>query len=159
MKERVILIIFTLFGICATAFSFRKPPYKELVIVYLLKATISSFTDQMVVNRRYLSYPIRYFPKTFKTAILFDYLLFPWACVLYYQVTRNYGFKDWISKVILFIIPLSVTELIILKKTKLLKFKKWNILMTVISEMVICILIRGFMGLLKRVDRDEVMDR
>ena len=67
-------------------------------------------------------------------------------------------FKDWICKVILFIIPLSVTELIILKKIKLLKFKKWNILMTVISEMVICIFIRGFMGLLRIVDRDEVMD-
>lgn len=154
MRNRVLLMAFSLFGIIATTMTIKKRGIKDLVIVYLLKCTISSFVDQIVVNKGYLKYPVRLFPNAFKTSVLFDYLMFPWGCIAYYQLTKNTNLKNWLFKLIMFVVPMSIIELILLKKTRLIAFKKWNIWTTLLSEVAVCLGIRSFMEVVNKWEKD-----
>ncbi|MCD8501354.1 MAG: hypothetical protein LRY71_06275 [Bacillaceae bacterium] len=51
MRNRIILAGFSLFGLVATTLTIKRRGIKEMLIVYLLKCTISSFLDQIVVNK------------------------------------------------------------------------------------------------------------
>lgn len=156
MRGRIILILFTMFGITATTLSMKKQSLKDLILVYLLKCTVASFTDQIVVNKGLLKYPVRLFPNSFKTSVLFDYLMFPWGCVAYYKLTKDTSVLNWLVKLVLFIVPMSLIELILLKKTKLIEFKKWSITTTIITEAIACLGIRSFMELINKFNEKDL---
>ncbi len=155
MRNRIILAGFSLFGLVATTLTIKRRGIKEMLIVYLLKCTISSFLDQIVVNKGCLKYPVRLFPKAFKTSVLFDYLMFPWGCVAYYKLTKDTNIKNWITKLLMFVIPMSLLELLLLKKTRLITFKKWSISTTVLSEATVCLGIRFLMELVNKWAKDD----
>jgi hypothetical protein len=81
--DKIILKFLYLLGFSLLPTLFIKPNHiKDWLISYLLNSFLVTFFDTIVVKKNKLSYPIRLFPKYFKTSALYDYLLCPLVCVV-----------------------------------------------------------------------------
>ncbi|MFZ3590944.1 CBO0543 family protein [Bacillus sp. DJP31] len=126
-KEETILYALTFLGFILFPFVFRKKPIKDWVIVYLLKAYISSLIDSWTVSAGKISYPVRLSPNSFRISLLFDYLLFPILCVFYNQFTFRFRLLPTMLSVFIFSIPMIIIEVLLERFTNLINFKKgWN---------------------------------
>jgi hypothetical protein len=149
--ERIILRILLLFGLGILPLLFKKHPIKDWVIIFLLKGFTSSFVDSITTGQGKLKYPRRYLPQYFKINVLFDYLFFPIICVIYNQFTYHSKVLGIILKIFLFSIPMTILEVILEHKTKLIKFNKgWTWYHTLISETLIFLFARVFIGSVRR---------
>lgn len=141
-----------IFGLLSLITLIRKP-VKDWILCFFFKGFVSGFIDSFVLNKwDKLSYPVRFFPKTFKINILYDLLLFPIACVWFNQWTYRAPIKDIFIKVFFFSIPMTIIETVAEKKTRLLKFKDWTSWHSLLSLTSTFLLTRGFMGLVRKMD-------
>jgi hypothetical protein len=147
-EERILLLLLV-FGIIALVNLIRKPPVKDWVIIFLLKAYISSILDKFTVKKGFLVYPVKLI-KFFDTSFIFDYLLFPVACVYYNQVTYQKSLFAIISRVLLFSIPMTIVEQWLEYKTDLVKYKKgWNWKYTFSTLSVTFLLVRSLITMIR----------
>ncbi|SFE96706.1 CBO0543 family protein [Alteribacillus iranensis] len=127
MNDRSILRFITVISLSGLALLFKKGSVKDWFLVFLFKSLLSTFLDIPVTEKRLVKYPVRYFPKYFKTNIVFDYILFPLTCVIYSQITYKWKPIQAILGVFLLSVPMTVAEEILNKKTNLIQYgKKWN---------------------------------
>jgi hypothetical protein len=147
--EKRILCLLFVFGIIALVNLIRKPPVKDWVIIFLLKAYISSILDKFTVKKGFLVYPVKLI-KFFDTSFIFDYILFPIACVYYNQVTYQKSLFVIISRVMLFSIPMTIVEQWLEHKTDLVKYKKgWNWKYTFTSLNVTFLMVRSLITMIR----------
>nr|WP_208379619.1 CBO0543 family protein [Alkalibacillus almallahensis] len=104
---------------------FRKPPIKNWLLVYLFNAVTNTIIDNFLVSHKILRYPVRFFPKVFKTHILFDFLMYPTFDILYNQITEKDKLFSIVYKLIYFVVPMLFIEIWAVKKTNLIEWKKW----------------------------------
>ncbi|WP_456271424.1 CBO0543 family protein [Bacillus sp. AK031] len=148
-EEKSILLLLLVFGIVALINLIRKPPVKDWVIIFLLKAYISSILDKFTVKKGFLVYPIKLI-NLFDTSFIFDYLLFPISCVYYNQVTYQKSFFSIFTRVLLFSIPMTIVEQWLEHKTDLVKYKKgWNWIYTFTSLNLTFLLVRGAIAIIR----------
>ena len=148
-SEKNILRVLFVFGIFSFLNLIRKPPMKDWLIIFFLKSYISSILDTIVVRKGYVQYPVK-LSKTFGISFLFDYLLFPIACIYYNQVTMNGKIKSIILKVLYFSVPMTLGELWLEKHTKIVKYKKgWNFFYTFSSLSGTFIFVRFIIQLIR----------
>ncbi|MBT2642818.1 hypothetical protein J7I80_11315 [Bacillus sp. ISL-41] len=129
MKDRTILNILTTIGIGGSIFflSRKKRNLKDWYLIFFIKTFVSTIFDGPVIKTKYLQYPHRYFPKFFDSNIVFLYILFPLACVIYNQFTYKMKPFKTILSVILFSGPMTLFENWLEKNTNLVKYNKgWN---------------------------------
>lgn len=112
----------------------RKKPIKDWIFIYLYNAVTNVLIDKILSKHNILKYPVRFFPKSLKIQILFDFLTYPTLMILYNQMT----FKDKplpvALKVLYFTIPMTFIEYVAVKKTELIKWDKgWNLYHTFIA--------------------------
>ncbi|MFY4776531.1 CBO0543 family protein [Metabacillus sp. RGM 3146] len=128
MKDRTILNLITLFSMSGWSLLFRrKGEIKDWFLIYLFKTLVATLLDSPVINKKYVLYPNRYFPKIFDSNIVFLYIIFPLLCVIYNQFTYKMKPVKTILSVFLFSTPMTLFENWLEKNTSLVRYRKgWN---------------------------------
>jgi hypothetical protein len=156
MMEKVILRLLLVLGLSTFPFWLRKPPVKDWLLIFLAKTFVANLMDSILVQQKRISYPVRFLKKTFKTSILFDYLLFPIASVLYNQITYRSNLFSTLGKVLFFTIPMTVVEYRLEKKTKLITWKRWTWYHTFLTLTGTFWLVRGFIAVVRTFSNQQV---
>lgn len=145
-----------IFGILSFSFSFLKKPRKDWFIVFFLKGFLSSLIAKVAVSNRWLEFPFRLFPKVYKISIVFDYLIFPLACVWYNQTTYSSKLKGILFQAIfLYSLPMTIFEYWLERNTKLIKYNNWTWFHTLLSLSFTFLFVRGFMGFIRKFSVQE----
>ncbi|ADC50054.1 hypothetical protein BpOF4_09995 [Alkalihalophilus pseudofirmus OF4] len=155
MKDRTILNVLTLLGLGTTIFVLlrRKGDSKDWFLIFFIKTLVSTLIDGPVIKKKFVKYPIRYFPKLFDSNITFLYVLFPLACVVYNQFT--YKMKPLLSilSVFLFSAPITLLEDWLERHTNLVEYHKgWNSLYTFSVLTMTFWLVKSGIGLIRILD-------
>ncbi|WP_100012901.1 CBO0543 family protein [Lentibacillus sediminis] len=144
-------LIFTL--ICLPIFLLRKKPsIKDWLLAYLFNGITNGFIDNVLASHKLLQYPVRYLPKTFKSNVLFDFLVYPTFTVFFNQLTDKDKPKTILLKLLAFTVPTTLFEYLIEKNTNLLKWnKKWKWYHTLISMTLKSLVTRGVVGCVRKI--------
>ncbi|WP_191565603.1 CBO0543 family protein [Metabacillus idriensis] len=142
-----------LFALNAILFPFviRKPNIKEMLIVFFAKGILSTVIDAYVVNTKRVAYPVRPFPKIFKTNILYDLVFFPLLSVVWVRQSYRDKLPMILLKSLTWSVPMSLAQWYFEKNTRLFKWKKWSVFHTFASISFTLLTIRGLVALVKRI--------
>jgi hypothetical protein len=144
-----------LLAVCIASFPFlfKGPKMRENLLIFFSKGVIATLIDAYVVGKQKLEYPVRPFPKIFKTNIIYDMLFFPILSVIWVKISYNDNFGKIFLKSLIFSVPMAVGQWFMEKKTGLFKWRKWSTFHTFASLNFTLFTIRGFVGLLKLLDK------
>ncbi|WP_420886208.1 CBO0543 family protein [Bacillus infantis] len=154
--EKNILRIFLIFGLFMFVKLILKPPTKDWMLIFFFKGFISSILDKLAVTKGKIIYPVNLF-KWFDISFIFDYLLFPIACVYYNQVSKTSNMIGIITKCFYFSIPMTLFEYFFETRTSLIKFKKgWNIYISFITLTATFLISRIYIMLVRKANNTEI---
>ena len=141
MQKKLLRIVLGV-GLLLIPFAFKREKLKDWLLIFFLKGYISSFLDQIIVKKKRISYPVRFMSKYFDSSLLFDYLLFPLLCVFYNRTSEKSNLHSIFLQSFIYSTPMTVLEVILEKKTNLIRYRKnWNWLityLTLVSHIFIC---------------------
>lgn len=146
--NRLILRGITILGLGCLPFLMIKQPRKNWIIVFFLKGLFSIIIDNYIVRKKRVEYPVRFLPNFYDICLLFDCLLFPLACTYFNQVTYHAKPLSILKISLWFSLPITLIEWMLEKKTDLVKWKKWSVMHTYISENAMFLLVRALMELI-----------
>ena len=150
MQKKLLRIILGV-GLLLIPFAFKREKLKDWLLIFFLKGYISSFLDQIIVKKKRISYPVRFMSKYFDSSILFDYLLFPLLCVFYNRTSEKSNLHSIFLQSFIYTTPMTVLEVILEKKTNLIRYKKnWNWLITYSTLVVTFLFVRGFIAIIRK---------
>ncbi|AZB42455.1 hypothetical protein CEF21_09220 [Bacillus sp. FJAT-42376] len=143
-----------LFAACTAVipFVFKSRYFKELLIVFFAKGTLSTVLDLFYIRRKRIEYPVRPFPKIFQTNILFDLLFFPLLSVIWVRQSYKDGIGGILLKSLTWSVPMSIIQWYMEKKTKLFTWKKWNIFYTFSCTSFTLLTIRALLAGVKKIE-------
>lgn len=105
-----------------------KNKIRYAVVPFLFKQVITWFFGLLVVEKKLIEYPYRpFFNKTYKASFCFEYIFYPTICVLfnlYYPEKRSVSVK--ILYCVMYSSLLTSVEVLFVKYTKLIRYKKWH---------------------------------
>jgi hypothetical protein len=144
-----------LLAVCIASFPFlfKGPKMRENLLIFFSKGVIATLFDAYVVGKQKLEYPVRPFPKIFKTNIIYDILFYPILSVIWVKISYNDNFGKILLKSLIFSVPMSVGQWFMEKNTGLFKWRKWSTFHTFACVNFTLFTIRGFVGLLKILDK------
>jgi hypothetical protein len=151
--EKKLLNLLTALCVVALPFLFKGPKMRENLVIFFSKGVIAILIDAYVVGTKKLEYPVRPFPKIFKTNIIYTVLFFPLLSVIWVKLSYNDKVSKILLKSLLFSVPMSIGQWYFEKKTKLFKWKKWTPFHTFGSVNFTLFTIRGLVGFIKKLDR------
>jgi hypothetical protein len=151
--EKKLLNLLTALCVVSLPFLFKGSKMRENLVIFFSKGVIATLIDAFVVGTKRLEYPVRPFPKIFKTNIIYDLLFFPLLSVIWVKLTYNDHLGKILLKSLLFSVPMSIGQWCFEKNSKLFKWEKWTIFHTFTSVNFTLFTIRGFVGLLKKLDK------
>ena len=150
MQKKLLRIILGV-GLLLIPFAFKREKLKDWLLIFFLKGYISSFLDQIIVKKKQVSYPVRFMSKYFDSSILFDYLLFPILCVFYNRTSEKSNLHSIFLQSFIYSTPMTVLEVILEKKTNLIRYNKnWNWLITYSTLVVTFLFVRGFIAIIRK---------
>ena len=144
-----------LLAVCIVSFPFlfKGSKMRENLVIFFSKGILSTLIDAYVVGTNRLEYPVRPLPKIFKTNILYDMLFFPILSVIWVKISYNDKIGKMLLKSLIFSVPMAIGQWILEKNTRLFKWKKWSPFHTFSSVNFTLFTIRGFVELLKKLDK------
>lgn len=151
--EKKLLKLLNVLCIVSLPFLFRGPKMRENLLIFFSKGVLSTLIDAYVVGTKRIAYPVRPFPKIFKTNIIYDMLFFPILSVIWVKVSYNDNFGKILLKSLIFSVPMSIAQWYFEKNTKFFKWKKWTVFHTFGSVSFTLFTIRGFIGFIKMMDK------
>ncbi|QNF29976.1 CBO0543 family protein [Metabacillus elymi] len=151
--EKKLLNLLNVLCIVSLPFLFRGSKMRENLLIFFSKGVLATLIDAYVVGTQRVAYPVRPFPKIFKTNIIYDVLFFPILSVIWVKITYNDNFGKLLLKSLIFSVPMSLGQWYFEKNSRLFKWKKWSPLHTFGSVNLTLFTIRGFVGLLKKLDK------
>lgn len=150
--EKKLLNLLTVLCFLSLPFLFKGLKMRENLVIFFSKGVLATLIDAYVVGSKWVEYPVRPFGKIFKTNIIYDVLFFPILSVIWVKIS----YKDKLSKIILkslmFSVPMSLAQWYFEKNTRLFKWRKWSIFHTFTSVSFTLFTIRGFIGLIRKLD-------
>ena len=150
MQKKLLRIILGV-GLLLIPFAFKREKLKDWLLIFFLKGYIASFLDQIIVKKKRISYPVRFMSKYFDSSLLFDYLLFPLLCVFYNRTSEKSNLHSIFLQSFIYTTPITVLEVILEKKTNLIRYKKnWNWLITYSTLVVTFLFVRGFIVIIRK---------
>ena len=150
MQKKLLRIVLGV-GLLLIPFAFKREKLKDWLLIFFLKGYISSFLDQIIVKKKHVTYPVRFMPKYFDSNILFDYLLFPILCVFYNRTSEKSNLHSIFLQSFIYTTPMTVLEVILEKKTNLIRYKKnWNWLITYSTLVATFLFVRGFIAIIRK---------
>lgn len=150
--EKKLLNLLTTTCTIVVPFLFTGKNMRENLVVFFSKGVIATLLDAYVVGKNKVEYPVRPFPKIFKTNIVYDMLFFPLLSVVWVKLSYHDKLPKILLKSLLFSVPMSLGQWFFEKNTSLFKWKKWSPLHTFVSVNFTLFLIRGLVGLIKKLD-------
>lgn len=147
--ERLILRMLFISCLASLPFVFKRKNLMVALIVFFAKGVLATAIDSICIKNKRIAYPARPFPKIFETNILFDLLFFPILSVLWVKSTYNTRPMVTVIRSLGFSVPMSLTQWILEKKTKLFKWNNWSIIHTFLSINFTLFTIRGMVGLIR----------
>ncbi|WP_331435271.1 CBO0543 family protein [Bacillus sp. SA1-12] len=126
---------------------------RENLLIFFSKGVLATLVDAYVVGTKRVSYPVRPFPTIFKTNIIYDVLFFPLLSVIWVKISYNDRLDKILLKSLIFSVPMSFAQWYLEENSRLFKWKKWSPLHTFGSVNFTLFTIRGFVGLIKKVDQ------
>ncbi|MED3575332.1 CBO0543 family protein [Cytobacillus praedii] len=151
MEKKLLNLLFGL-CICTVPFLFKGEKMRENLVVFFSKGVLATLVDAYVVGSKRVAYPVRPFPQIFKTNLIYDILFFPILSVIWVKISYNDRLPMILLKSLLFSVPMSIGQWYFEKNTKLFKWEKWSIFHTFGSVCFTLFTIRGFVGLIKKID-------
>lgn len=151
--EKKLLNILIALCLAAFPFLFRGSKMRENLVVFFSKGILATLMDIYVVAKKRIEYPVRPFPRIFKTNIIYDMLFFPLLTVLWVKFSQNDHLGKTFLKSLLFTVPMSIGQWYFEKNSRLFKWKKWTPFHTFGSCTSTMFTIRAFLGLLKKLDK------
>jgi len=152
MQKKLLRIVLGV-GLLLIPFAFKREKLKDWLLIFFLKGYISSFLDQIIVKKKHVSYPVRFMSKYFDLSILFDYLLFPILCVFYNQTSEKSNLHSIFLQSFIYSTPMTALEVILEKKTNLIRYNKnWNWLITYSTLVVTFLFVRGFIAIIRKLN-------
>jgi hypothetical protein len=151
--EKKLLNLLTALCLVSLPFLFKGSKMRENLVIFFSKGVIASLIDAYVVGTKRLEYPVRPFPKIFKTNIIYTVLFFPLLSVIWVKLSYNDHLGKILLKSLLFSVPMSIGQWYFEKNTKLFKWKKWTPFHTFGSVNFTLFTIRGLVGFLKKLDK------
>lgn len=144
-----------LFTLCMVSlpFLFKGSKMRENLVVFFSKGVLATLIDAYVVGSKRVKYPVRPFPKIFGINIIYNMLFFPLLSVIWVKLSYNDKLGKIILKSMMFSIPMSFAQWYLEKNSRLFKWKKWSIFHTFGSVSFTLFTIRGFVALMKRLDK------
>src|SRR3954469_20532386 len=124
--EKKLLNLLTALCIASLPFLFKGSKMRENLVIFFSKGVIATLIDAYVVGTKRLEYPVRPFPKIFKTNIIYTILFFPILSVVWVKMSYNDKLSKIILKSLLFSIPMSIGQWYFEKNSRLFKWKKWT---------------------------------
>ncbi|MFJ5762966.1 CBO0543 family protein [Neobacillus sp. NPDC093182] len=153
--EKKLLNLVLVMSIASFAFLFRGSKIRENLVVFFSKGILATLIDAYVVGTKRIEYPVRPLPKIFKTNIIFNMLFFPILSVIWVKLSYNDKLGKILLKSLIFSVPFSIAQWYLEKNSRLFKWKKWTLLHTFGSCSFTLFTIRGFVGLLKKLDKQK----
>lgn len=153
--EKKLLNLLTALCMVSLPFLFKGPKMRENLVVFFSKGVIATLIDAYVVGTKRLEYPVRPFPKIFKTNIIYDMLFFPLLSVIWVKLSYNDHLGKILLKSFIFSVPMSIGQWYFEKNSGLFKWKKWTPFHTFASVNFTLFIIRGLVGLLKTFDKSK----
>ncbi len=151
--EKKLLNLLNALCIASLPFLFKGSKMRENLLVFFSKGVLSTLIDAYVVGTKRIEYPVRPFPKIFKTNIIYDMLFFPILSVVWVKITYNDNIAKLLLKSLIFSVPMSLGQWYLEKNSRLFKWNRWSPLHTFASVNFTLFTIRGFVGLLKKLDK------
>jgi hypothetical protein len=151
--EKRLLNLLTALCIASFPFLFKGTKMRENLVVFFSKGVIATLIDAYVVGNKKIDYPVRPFPKIFKTNIIYDMLFFPILSVIWVKLSYNDNLGKILLKSLIFSVPMSIGQWYFEKNSRLFKWKKWTPFHTFGSVNFTLFIIRGLVGLLKKLDK------
>ncbi|MEH7746016.1 CBO0543 family protein [Neobacillus drentensis] len=151
--ERKLLNLLTALCFISLPFLFKGSKMRETLVIFFSKGVLATLIDAFVVGSKRVEYPVRPFPKIFKTNIIYDILFFPILSVIWVKISYNDKFWKILLKSLIFSVPMSIGQWYMERNTKLFKWGKWTAIHTFGSVNFTLFTIRGFVGLLKILDK------
>lgn len=126
---------------------------RENLVIFFSKGVLATLVDAYIVGTKRIDYPVRPFPKIFKTNIIYDILFFPILSVIWVKISYNDNLVKILLKSLIFSVPMSIGQWYFEKNSRLFKWKKWSPFHTFGSVNFTLFTIRGFVGLIKKLDK------
>ncbi|MCD8509917.1 MAG: hypothetical protein LRY73_08660 [Bacillus sp. (in: Bacteria)] len=149
--EKRALWVLLITGIVLLPFSLSGKNYKKWLIAFLLNAYNNTFVAPVLAHKNYLSYPVRFLPRIYKSSIIYDYCLCSLVTVWYCKSTLGDNWIKALVKVWWFVIPQVVAEGWLEKNTKLIKYGHgWNWVTSLVTIASAKYAIRAFLVLMDK---------
>lgn len=130
----------------------KKKSIKDWVIAYLFNGITNGIIDNVLASYKILEYPVRHFPKLFNTSLLFDFFVYPTFTVFFNQWTDKDMPKVILYKLLFLLLPLTLCEWLIVKKTNLLKWHKgWKWYYSLVFMTFKSLTTRALVGFVRKV--------
>jgi hypothetical protein len=151
--EKKLLNLVLVMSMVSLPFLFRGSKMRENLVIFFSKGVLATLVDAYVVGSKKIAYPVRPFPKIFKTNILYDMLFFPILSVIWVRMSYNDSFGKILLKSLIFSVPMSIGQWYFERNSRLFEWKRWTPLHTFGSVSFTLFTIRGFVGLIKKLDK------
>ncbi|MGG1398099.1 CBO0543 family protein [Bacillus salipaludis] len=151
--EKKLLNLLTALCFVSLPFLFRGSKMRENLVIFFSKGVLATLVDAYIVGTKRIDYPVRPFPKIFKTNIIYDILFFPILSVIWVKISYNDNLVKILLKSLIFSVPMSIGQWYFEKNSRLFKWKKWSPFHTFGSVNFTLFTIRGFVGLIKKLDK------
>lgn len=149
--EKILLRILFVSSLAAAPFVLKRNNLLMYLTVFFTKCVLSSSLDSYFIKKGKISYPVRPFSKVFDTNILYDLLFYPLLSVVWVRSTYQSKPLELITRSLFFSAPMTLLQWFLERKTDLFRWKSWTALHTFASINFTLFMIRGFVGLLKRI--------
>ncbi|MBA2875144.1 CBO0543 family protein [Thermaerobacillus caldiproteolyticus] len=160
--DRIILWSFSIIGLALLFFSLRKPLIKErkpiikdTILVFLLKAYLSTYIGIFVATEKMIEYPVRFLSKYFETSIIFESFLYPIMCVYFFQTTYHSKFLGIVLQCALYTAALTIIEVLCEKYTDLIKYHTWTWMHSFITIFLLSLFVRMLMQWMNKIDESK----
>ncbi|MEI5906765.1 CBO0543 family protein [Bacillus spongiae] len=153
-KDKRILLLLTLLGLFLFPFTMKKRS-KDWLLVFFIHGYFSMVIASIVTGAKLISFPVRLFPRSFKSSVLFDALLFPITAVLYNQWTIHSNFMVTLCKGLFISIALMLLETWFVTNTRLILYKKWSWKITFVSVTLSLYVTRAMIGMIRLLNERE----
>ena len=141
------------------SFTLGRKRIKDWMLVYLFISSTASLIGSVVAGKKLIIYPVRFLSESFESSVLFDYLLLPITCVIYNQITKYKSFSPSMLFAFMFTIPMSAIELFFERKTKYIKYVRWNIFYTFTTMTITFWISKLFTMLLNRLKNNQETEK
>ncbi|WP_233414496.1 CBO0543 family protein [Thermaerobacillus caldiproteolyticus] len=160
--DRIILWSFFISGLALLFFILRKPLIKErkpiikdTILVFLLKAYLSTYIGIFVATEKMIEYPVRFLSKYFETNIIFESFLYPIMCVYFFQTTYHSKFLGIVLQCALYTAALTIIEVLCEKYTDLIKYHTWTWMHSFITIFLLSLFVRMLMQWMNKIDESK----